>query len=158
MRALSRTARRAAMAAGCTVVLAACVLTAVSASASPSPPTPARPAGTSLPFSACGYGVPKDTPLVVLVDARVRSDVPPKEAGFEATGPYDLVARHILGPFADLSNYSNCRVWLHQPDNPFDRGWTVCFNPRRFGSSPAIPRKYAYAGSMVISGNTNRCP
>jgi hypothetical protein len=148
MRVFSRTAVRVAATAGCACALGLTALTAASAPAS----------AYTLPFSVCGLGLPHNTPLVVLADAQVRPHTSPKEAGFAATGPYDLVARHILGPFADLYNYSNCRVWLHQPANPFDRGWTVCFNPRRFGSSPAILRKYAYAGSMVISGNTKRCP
>jgi hypothetical protein len=149
MHVLPRSIMRAAMTAGCTAVLGLSALAATSVSAQ------AQPAGRSLPFSSCAYGVPKHTPFVVLLSppSATASGV----SGFEATGPYDLVARGIKGPFLSLHNYSNCRVWLHQGSNPFGHGWSICFNPYRFRSSTAVPRKYDEAGSMVISGNTAAC-
>jgi hypothetical protein len=145
MRVLSRAITRVSMAVGSVAVFGFAVFAAA-------PTATATPATANVPFSSCAFGQPAHTPLVVLVTARGRN------AGFEDTGPYDLVARGILGPFAKLVNYGNCRVWLHQFDDPFSKGWSVCFNPRRFGSSPVVAREYEFAGSMVISGSTSPCP
>jgi hypothetical protein len=142
---MSRAFRRAAIAASSVSVLGVAALAAAA-------PVAAAPAATPVPASSCAYGQPAHTPLVVIVNAKGR------DWGFEATGPYDLVARHITSPFVKLSNYSNCRVWLHESSNPSAPGPSLCYSPYRFHSSQVIGRAWRNAGSIVITGNTSRCP
>jgi hypothetical protein len=145
MRVFSQAVRRVTMAAGSFVLLGAAVLAAAT-------PAAATPAGRN-PNPQCG----QDAPGVLLV-VLVRTS-PPKNWGFEATGPYNLAARGINGPINKLVNYSICRVWLHQHSDPNSPGWSVCFNPREDGGpSYLVARKYTHAGSMVISGNFSKCP
>jgi hypothetical protein len=146
--------RRATMAAGSLAVFGLAVMAAAApAAATPSAQASPAPSASAVPpFSSCAYGQPANTPLVVLVNARGRN------AGFEATGPYDLVARHITGPFTKLVNYSNCRVWLHESSNPSAPGPSLCYSPYRFHATSVIGRAWKNAGSIVITGNTARCP
>jgi hypothetical protein len=163
MRVFSGLATRVTMVMGSLAVLGAATMAAATpAAATPSSPTPSplpvatvSAVGSASPlpaFSSCAYGQPANTPFVVLVNAQGQ------KAGFEATGPYRFAPRHITGPFIKLANYSNCRVWLHESGNPNAPGPSKCFSPYRFHSSSAIAKAWEHAGSLVITGNTNRCP
>jgi hypothetical protein len=154
MRVFSGVARRVTIAASSLAVFGVAVLTAAApAAATPSSVAAPAPSASAVPpFSSCAYGQPANAPLVVVVTARGR------DWGFEATGPYRFAPRHITGPFAKLVNYSNCRVWLHESGNPSAPGPSKCFSPYRFHSSPVIGRAWENAGSIVITGNTARCP
>jgi len=155
MRVMSGAARRVTMTVSSLAVLGVVVLTAAApAAATPaSSPGPAQSAPAVPPaVSICALGQPAHTPFVVLVNAKG------KDFGFEATGPYQLGPRHITGPFMKLANYSDCRVWLHESGNPGAPGPSLCYSPYRFHTSRVVTRAWRNAGSIVITGNTTRCP
>jgi hypothetical protein len=163
MRAISHAARRSAIAVSSLsvfgiAVMAAAAPAAATPSSQPVPvpitsPVGSPPSAPAVPaFSSCTYGEPAHTPLVVVANARGQ------RWGFEATGPYRFAPRDITGPLARLVNYSNCRVWLHESGNPSAAGPSKCFSPYRFHSSAAIARAWEHAGSIVVTGNTARCP
>jgi hypothetical protein len=154
MYAFLLTARRAILSVCCAAAFSGCLL----AAAAPATALPATAQSATVPFSSCNYGQPKGVPLVVLQSrgTQVRA---PHEYGFGYTGPYNLVARKIVGPFVTLYNYGNCRVWLHVTAGRLS--WSTCFNPRRLnpGGSPAfaVPARDEYADNIMLSGNTSRC-
>jgi hypothetical protein len=170
MYALLLTARRVVLSVCCAAAFST-VLLAAAAPATAQPGT-VRP-GTAQPGTvqpgtvrsaatassrSCNFGQPKGVPLVVLQTRGTQTSAP-KNYDFGFTGPYNLVARKIVGPFATLYNYSNCRVWLHGTAGR--ESWSTCFDPRRLntGDSPAfpIPARDEFADNIMISGNPNRC-